>query len=381
MIIILKACFLEHSPRTNRGLATTPEIVGFTLSITVDMPMTNTEQKALPSRTSILVAAARAFGSRDPDPGVRNPDFLADKLIGPDELSLISDHPLSKGLQQDYAEASQNPAIVVLASLMILRTRFIDEALKHAVEGGASQIVILGAGFDSRAYRFRDLLKACHVIEVDAGATQEYKKRRIQAILGEAPSNVTYLSVDFAQDRLSDVLKEGGFLEGTKSFYIWEGVSMYLSDHNVRDVLQTVASLSAPGSSIVLDYANSLGIEITKQYSAAAIPRSWGEPWIFGVPVAKGTGFFRELGFDPGVPLSMNNPEVIKRYAVRRDGTTYAAHVVEKMRVEAQERAQAGADSPSTANILEIQKAITSAGGVYWLAELTILGTSQANCC
>jgi methyltransferase (TIGR00027 family) len=338
-----------------------------------DVPITDTEQTALPSRTSILVAAARAFGSRDPDPGVRNPDFLADKLIGPDELALISEHPLSKALQQDYAEASQNPAVVVFASLMILRTRFIDDALKRAVERGASQIVILGAGFDSRAYRFRDLLKACHVIEVDARATQEYKKRRIQATLGEIPTDVTYVSVDFARDRISDVLKQGGFYEGKKSFYIWEGVSMYLPEHSVRDVLRMVASHSAPGSSIVLDYANSLGIEVTKQYPPAAIPVTWGEPWIFGVPGANGTEFFRELGFDPGVPLSMNNPEVIKRWAVRRDGTTYAAHVLEKMRVEAQERTRAGAASPLPANILAIQKAITSAGGVYWLAELTVL--------
>jgi O-methyltransferase involved in polyketide biosynthesis len=100
----------------------------------------------LPSRTSILVAAARAFGSRDPDAGVRNPDFLADTLIGPDELALISDHPLSTVLTQDYAEASQNPAVVMLASLMILRTRLIDIALKRAIEDGATQIVILGGG-------------------------------------------------------------------------------------------------------------------------------------------------------------------------------------------------------------------------------------------
>lgn len=148
---------------------------------------------------------------------------------------------------------------------------------------------------------------------------------------------------------------------------------MYLPEHSVRDVLRTVASHSAAGSSLVLDYANGLGIEITQQYRAAAIPTSWGEPWIFGVPGANGTEFFQELGFDPGVPLSMNNPEVIKRYAVRRDGTTYAAQVLEKMRVEAQERARAGAASPSPANILGIQKAIASAGGVYWLAELTVL--------
>lgn len=333
-----------------------------------------TPENSLPSRTSILVAAARAFGSRDPDDGVRNPDFLADTLIGPDELALISDHPLSRGLRQDYAEASQNPAIAILTSLMILRTRFIDEALKRAVKHGATQIVILGAGFDSRAYRFRDLLEHCQVIEVDAESTQEYKIRRIQATLGEAPSNLTYVSVDLANDDIGDALKAGGLREGAKSFYISEGVIMYLPEKSVREMLQVVASHSAIGSSIVLDYANSLGIEIAKQYpqGPVGIAASWGEPWIFGVPGANGDDFFRELGFDPGVPLSMDNPDVIKRYAVRRDGTTYAAHALQKIRAEAQARAQSGAASPIPANVLEAHKAAAAAGGVYWLAEVTV---------
>jgi methyltransferase (TIGR00027 family) len=320
------------------------------------------------------VAAARAFGSRDPDAGVRNPDFLADRLIGPDELALINDHPLSTGLAQDYAEASQNPAIAILVSLMIFRTRFIDEALKRAVESGAAQIVILGAGFDSRAYRFRDLLQHCRVMEVDAEPTQDYKKRRIQAVLGEVLPNLTYVSLDFAKDGIRDALKAGGFREGERSFYIWEGVSMYLPEKSVRKMLQMVASHSAPGSSIVLDYANSLGIEIIKQNSQGSMtmPASWGEPWIFGVPGSNGDEFFQGLGFDPGVPLSMNNPEVFKRYAIRSDGTTYAAHVVEKMRIEALARARAGTALPLSAGVLEAQKAIAIAGGIYWLAELTV---------
>ena len=181
-----------------------------------------------------------------------------------------------------------NPAIVMFAGLMILRTRFIDDALKRAIENGATQIVILGAGFDSRAYRFRDLLKHVEVIEVDARPTQEYKKRRIQDTLGEHPPNLTYVSIDFARENIGEALKSAGFRQDTKTFYIWEGVSMYLTEKSVRDTLQMVASHSAPGTSIVLDYANSLGIEITRQIPQGpiGIAGSWGEPWIFGVPGA-----------------------------------------------------------------------------------------------
>jgi methyltransferase (TIGR00027 family) len=334
----------------------------------------HTQPEALPSRTAIYVAAARAFGSRDPDAGVRNPDHLADKLIGPDELKLIHEHPLSDGLKQNYAEASQNPAIAMFVSLMILRTRFIDQALQRAVANGASQIVVLGAGFDSRAYRFPDLLQHCQIFEVDAEITQQYKRRRLHAASVEVPLNLTYVTVDFAKDDISAALQTQGFRKAAKTFYIWEGVCMYLPEQSVRDTLQMVASHSAPGSSVVLDYTSSLGIEISNQnpQGPVAIAASWGEPWIFGVPGTNGADFFRELGFDAGTLLSMNNPEVIKQYAVRSDGTTYAGHVVAKM------RAEADTSIPLPASVLDAQKAIAAAGGVYWLAELTVSPNPQA---
>lgn len=325
---------------------------------------------ALPSRTSILVAAVRAFGSREPDACVRNPDSLADLLIGPSELALISDHPISTGLVQDYAEARQNPALVLFAGLMLWRTRFIDEALERAVKNGATQVVVLGAGFDTRAYRYRELLGHCRVIEADAAPTQEYKMRRVREALREAPANVTYCAINFANESLIDGLRQAGFVEGEMTFYIWEGVCMYLPEDAVRKTLHMVASHSAPGSSLVLDYANSLGIEFGKLSPSGpgGIPTPWKEPWIFGTPGADGRDFFRELGFDPGVPLSTISPEIVKRYGIRQDGTSYAAHVFERLRKEAQARSQA---LPS--GLVETQKAIAAAGGAYWFTELIVL--------
>ena len=69
------------------------------------------EANGLPSRTSILTAAARALGSREPDASVRNPDWVADRLIGPAELDLIADHPISKALDQDFQEAIDDPDV------------------------------------------------------------------------------------------------------------------------------------------------------------------------------------------------------------------------------------------------------------------------------
>jgi methyltransferase (TIGR00027 family) len=329
-----------------------------------------------PSRTAILVAAARAFGSREPDESVRNPDSLANLLIGPSELALISGHPICPGLEQDYAEASQDPAIMLFAAMMLWRTRFIDEALERAVKNGATQLVILGAGFDSRAYRLQELLRNCRVIEVDAAPTQKYKRRRVAEVLREVPANVVYCAIDFAENKLMERLRQGGFRGDEKTFYIWEGVCMYLPEESVRKTLHVLASHSGLGSSVALDYATSLGIEYVKlePNSPGAIPPSWGEPWIFGVPGANGSEFFRDLGFDPGMPLSATSPEIVKRYGTRQDGTTYGAQAFEKMRTQAQTRSQA---VPSA--LIDLRKAIAAAGGAYWLTELTFSDHARKN--
>jgi methyltransferase (TIGR00027 family) len=336
----------------------------------------NNIENELPSRTSILVAAVRAFGSREPDENVRNPDSVANLLIGPSELALISDHPVSTGLTQDYKEASQNPAIVLFAGLMLWRTRYIDEALERAVKNGAKQVVILGAGFDTRAYRFAELLKHSKVIEVDAAPTQAYKKRRVQEVLRDLPTNVTYCAIDFAKNDLMDGLRAVGFRRDEKTFYIWEGVCMYLSEISVRKTLQTIASHSTPGSTLVLDFANTLGIELGRfmPNGAGGIPTPWAEPWIFGVPGANGAEFFRELGFDPGVPVPAYSPEMIRRYGTRQDGTSYAARVLEGLRTQAPNRPP----SPPS-GFLDAQKAVAAAGGAYWFTELTVMNQPLEN--
>src|SRR3989442_15415900 len=164
------------------------------------------QSDAMPSRTSIMVAAARAFGSREPDESVRNPDWMAERLLGPEELALIHEHPLSSAFARNYAEAAKDLEIFELVMLMLIRTRFLDELFQRALREGIEEFVILGAGFDSRAYRFADELGTRKVIEVDSAVTQEWKRRRVEAALGGLPANVTYAPMDFTRETLGDVL-------------------------------------------------------------------------------------------------------------------------------------------------------------------------------
>jgi methyltransferase (TIGR00027 family) len=99
------------------------------------------------------------------------------------------------------------------------RTKAFDGALLDALRHGARQVVVLGAGFDSRAYRFGPQFRRVRFIEVDDGPTQEYKKERVKAVLGTIPRNVSYVPMDFTKDSLLDELVKAGYSEQQRTFF------------------------------------------------------------------------------------------------------------------------------------------------------------------
>ena len=322
----------------------------------------------LPSRTSILTAAARAFGSREPDASVRNPDWLAERLIGPAELALIADHPISTAADLDFREAMNDPEVFGFVWLMLVRTRFIDEQMVRALRNGATQVVILGAGFDTRPHRFAELLKDAAVIEIDYDATQEYKRRRVDERLGGAPANVVYAPIDFTRENLGEVLHRAGFRPDRRTYYICEGVSMYVPEEGMKDTLRAIAAESAPGSTLLLEYLNRGGLELLRKYPTGMIKNAfdWGEPFVFGVPDGHDREFYRETGLELGETLKIGSPESVKRYAMRQDGSYYGAHLEKVF----QQRREAALQAMDDAGRQQAAQAAATSG--YWLAELTV---------
>jgi methyltransferase (TIGR00027 family) len=286
------------------------------------------------SRTCLYVAAGRALGAREPDESIRNPDYLAERLLGPEERALVADQPVVQALELDFAEARENVEAISQAVMMIIRTRFIEERLAHAIREGASQLVILGAGFDTRAYRLTDLLRSARVFEVDQPSTQEYKKRRIKEAGIKVPQNLTYVPVDFRRDKLGDILKAAGYDPTRKTFFIWEGVTMYLPEAAIEETLRWVAA-QTPGSTILLDYVGAMVIkffatvdltqlpEAAKQAIGRLLKLTAGEPWIFGLPDAGEREFLAKLGLELREVLPIGTEESMKRYLTRSDGTPY----------------------------------------------------------
>ena len=290
------------------------------------------------SRTSIYVAAGRAIGAREPDPSVRNPDYLAEKLLG-DPAALNVDHPAVRALGLDYDKAMTDPEVIGIVRAMMVRTRFIDEALERAVAGGARQVAILGAGFDSHAYRCRDLLAGIKVFEIDRPVTQALKRQRVNDVLGGPPDNLTYVPIDFQHEDLRERLTRHGYDTTQRTFFILEGVTMYVPEEAVRATFGFVAA-HPPGSSVVFDFVSRPMVDFLASGNLDTIPVAArpgfqrflnlikDEPWLFGVPVDGEREFFAGTGLELREFFVIGGDESLKRYATKADGTQVGAEAI-----------------------------------------------------
>ncbi len=184
---------------------------------------------------------------------------------------------------------------------LVARTRCIDDYLQACLDNGIEQLVILGAGFDSRAYRFSSLVGRVKVFEVDHPATQRAKLARLEKIFGSIPSHVVYVPIDFERAALDQRLRECGYDERLKTLFVWEGVTMYLTPEAVDSTLEFVAHHSGAGSSIIFDYVYAGVIRGTvKRGEMASMQRNarWtGEAMKFGVEEGTIVEFLTKRGF------------------------------------------------------------------------------------
>jgi len=139
-----------------------------------------------------------------------------------------------------------------MADIMALRTVAIDKAVRDAMARGAKQLVILGVGYDGRAWRMPELAGS-RVFEVDHPATQGAKRAHV-AELRPPTGVITFVAIDFEQESLESVLECAGHDRSIPTCWIWEGVVMYLTHDAMRATLTSVAARSAPGSTLIVNY-------------------------------------------------------------------------------------------------------------------------------
>jgi methyltransferase (TIGR00027 family) len=181
------------------------------------------------------------------------------------------------------------------------RERHIDEYLKTCLAHGAQQVVILGAGYDARAYRFEAFKRGVKAFEVDHPATQQAKLKRVHKIFGAVPQYVTYVPIDFNTQTLEQRLRECGYDERAKTLFIWQGVTQYLTPAGVDSTLAFVANHSGPGSAIIFDYMYTSLLDGTVNHGEVSKMRRdrWmsDEVLAFGIPEGTVTAFLEQRGY------------------------------------------------------------------------------------
>lgn len=198
-----------------------------------------------------------------------------------------------------------------------LRHRFIDDHLVQLLDAGAAQVVLLGAGYDTRAYRFAERLDGRPVFEVDLPAISRAKAAVVERNADKFPrTNMVRVEIDFERQSLADVLADAGFTTGGLTFVTWEGVPMYLTRVAIKATLDAVHALTAPGSVIahdmwtVVDDPSPMG---TARRLAPSALSFIGEPITFCVHPEEIGYFYAQRGFDVSEIATAN--ELEDRYA------------------------------------------------------------------
>lgn len=184
---------------------------------------------------------------------------------------------------------------------VVVRTRYIDDLLERRIsKDGVRQVVILGAGYDTRAFRLDDLKGFARFFELDHPATQEAKRLALARAGVREPDSMTFVPMDFAVDDLSEKLEESGYDETAETFFIWEGVTMYLEPAAIDETLKFVDERSASGSTIVFNYViratDAVGTVDRDVERMLERTKKWGEPIVFGLEKREVAGFLERRG-------------------------------------------------------------------------------------
>jgi methyltransferase (TIGR00027 family) len=188
-----------------------------------------------------------------------------------------------------------------VGEFLIARDRYIDDLLQDFLNNEVRQVVILGAGYDSRAYRFEKLKEQTKVFEVDHPATQADKKEKVRKIFGTIPTHVTFVPIDFNSQSLESRLPESGYDPKLITLFIWQGVTMYLTSEAVENTLIFVSKHSPTGSAIVFDYVYRKVLEGVQKQNEISNMRRYrfmtGEGMSFGVEEGEIEEFLISRGF------------------------------------------------------------------------------------
>jgi methyltransferase (TIGR00027 family) len=294
-------------------------IVLVAVVLSISIPSSQALKPGEVSLVAEMQTGFRAIAAMDPDEKIRNPDYLAEKFLTPNFWffgPLVKDYKKSRAFIKFY-RGSRYYTINAL-------TWHVDNILKDISEKNLEQVVNIGAGFDSRPYRFGKQMPNVHFFELDQPATLALKIEMVKNEFGRLPAGVSYIPVNYRTQYIFDSLKRAGYDENKKTLFIWEGATPQTDREVVEYTLEYIAKHSAPGSEVVFDY---ICDEVVRgdyskyrgaRFMAVRLSAN-GETLKFGIPEGHSREFITQHGLK--VISDLGSKELAKRYLVRSDGS------------------------------------------------------------
>jgi methyltransferase (TIGR00027 family) len=250
------------------------------------------------SGTAQAVAFLRALAAHDPRPAIRGRDTLAEIFLEADQQRPLHDPALRLWTMTNKISRGAY-------EFMIARTAFFDGLVEQALTDNIGQLVWLGAGYDSRPYRFAGLIRDTRLFELDAASTQQRKQACLRQAGIALPAQLCFVPIDFETQNLGATLLAAGFSRERPTLFIWEGVTYYLSSAAVDALLAVVSAMSPVGSSICFDYCtlSEASLADSRAGSKHGLRQHMrtnhaDEPARFGIRAGQIEAFLAARGFD-----------------------------------------------------------------------------------
>lgn len=242
------------------------------------------------SRTAEFNCMFRAASYYEKVPQYKSDDYIAPKLLPKFFMPVVK-----IGVFRSLFNRFFPPGMY---EYVIARTKFIDSIFKRAILGEFDQILIFGAGFDSRGIRFADLNKKTRIFELDMPITQEAKINQLKKGGIKINPSIVFISVDFNKESVEDKLLESGFKKNQKSLFILEGLLYYLSSQAVDNTFNVIDRLAGNESEVVFDYIYASVLrEENLYYGESEVfkgVKKENEPWRFGIEKGEIESFLKD---------------------------------------------------------------------------------------
>jgi methyltransferase (TIGR00027 family) len=247
------------------------------------------------SRTAEYMALFRALESAKPPARRLFSDPLAQAFLSP-RLRLVAAAARLSLLQPPICWLLDTVWPGARAS-GVARTRLIDDLLTERMPE-IDSLVILGAGYDSRAYRL-SWPQSTQLLEVDAPLTQAAKRLRLRQLLGKEPAQVRFIAIDFNHQRLEDALADIALAPGGRTLFLWEGVTNYLTAEAVDATLRSLRQ-RAEKPQLIFTYIERSALVAAASEQSNSVGRRLrrvGEQWTFGLDPEKLPDYLAQRGF------------------------------------------------------------------------------------